>query len=562
MLQRLSIENIALIQRLDLEFTSGLTILSGETGAGKSILIDALALVLGARADSALIRTGAERATVTATFQPATEHPCRPWLQRQSLEENSPELILRRVLNRNGPSRAFINETQIPLSALSQLGDLLVEVHGQHDNQALLDPASHLAILDAFADHPELLATVTQHQEKWRRLRGELDALRQRARDAADRHAFLTFQLEELTGAGVTVGEMAELEGRRSRLAHATRLADGTREAWELLQESPRAAGAITGEATAILESIAELDPALLPIAESVRSLHYELEDAAQRCRHYMEGLETDPAQLETLEERLDLIRRLCRKHHREADQLPELEAQWRQEIDAIDHAGENERRLEENLRETLAAYEKAAKQLSVSRKKAAQRLTGAVEKQLGDLHMANTRFALTLKPRPGDPSPRGSEEAAFEVSANPGEPLKPLKQVASGGELSRITLALRVVLADRMILSTLIFDEVDVGVGGRVAAGIGSKLARVARGRQVLAITHLPQVAAWGENHLKVTKATIDDRPRITIDQLDDGQRQEELARMLAGNRVTAAARRNARELLDGARERNMAEK
>ena len=556
MLQRLSVENIALIQRLDLEFDSGLTILTGETGAGKSVIIDALALALGARAEAGLIRTGADRAVVVAAFQPPPDHASHRWLREQELDEDGGGIILRRVLSRNGPSRAFVNETQVPLATLARLGDLLVEIHGQHDHQTLLNPATHLAILDAFAAHPERTAATAGRCADWRAVRDQLETLRRQTRDAAERHAFLSFQLAELDAAGVVPGEQAELEARRGRLAHASRLAEAAQEAWERLSELPVAAVTTSGQAAAALEEVAELDPALAAIAEAVRSLHYELDDAAQRVRHYRDGLETDPRELEQLDERLDLIRRLSRKHHCEADRLPELAEQWRQEIDTIDHAGTHEQRLEKELAAALAAFLEQARILGAARRKAADTLTATVETQLAELHMANTRFAVTLPARSGDPDPRGLEEAAFQVSTNPGEPVKPLRQVASGGELSRITLALRVALADRESLSTLIFDEVDVGVGGRVAAAIGSKLARVAAGRQVLAITHLPQVAAWGGAHLKVAKETTGNRPVIAITPLDADERVEELARMLAGDQVTAAARRNAVALLDGARE------
>ena len=555
MLRHLSIENIALIQRLNLEFGAGLTILTGETGAGKSILVDALALVLGARADTGLVRAGMNKAKVVVCFQPPGDHPVWKWLQGHDLEGEGGEIWVRRVLSGSGRSRAFVNETPVPLSTLSQLGRFLVEIHGQHDHQILLDPGNHLVFLDEFADHPTLVRETTEQYEKWRGFQKELADLQRRTRDAADREAFLSYQLNELETAEITPGELSELEGRQGRLAHATRLAQAAAAARALMTESPQAAAVQTGQAAAVLEKVVLLDPALVPIAETVRSLQYELEDVADRTRHYQDGLETDPDQLEQLEERIDLIRRLSRKYRREADQLALLAEQWRNEIDALERIEQDEAQLRKDLEAAREAFAQKALLLGRSRKKSAKRLGEAVEGQLGELHMAQTRFAVVLQPHAGDPRPMGMETAAFQVSSNPGQPLKPLKQVASGGELSRITLALRTLLSHALATPTLIFDEVDVGVGGRVAAGIGSKLARVAEGRQALVITHLPQVAAWGRHHMKVEKITAEGQTRVLITPLDGKGRVEELARMLAGNQVTAPARRNAQVLLEAAR-------
>ncbi|MEO5341556.1 MAG: DNA repair protein RecN [Magnetococcus sp. MYC-9] len=563
MLCQLIVENIALIPRMELEFDTGLTILTGETGAGKSIIIDALSLVLGARADSGLIRSGTDRATVQACFRLPAIHPACQWLRAKSLTESIlpsdaihlEEIFLRRILATNGRSRSFINETQVPLATLAELGALLVEIHGQQDHQSLLDPGTHLAILDEFASHPKRLQDVKSSFDKWLAIHTEQKALRQQQVDAADRYAFLAFQVQELEAAEIKPGEMIELERQRSRLVHATRLAHATQNALALLLEGPQPAATLTGRAATELESGASWDPALEAIAETVRSLQYELDDAGERVRDYLEGLEVNPAQLESLEERMDLLRRLARKHRRDVEQLPELMHQWQREMAQLDSAEEREADLEKALTVAKESYLRAAELLGDARQEAATRLGRAVEAQLQDLYMVNARFSATLHPTKGEPRPAGLQDALFQVSPNPGEPLKPLHLIASGGELSRITLALKTTLAHLLPAATLIFDEVDVGVGGRVAASIGAKMAHIAQARQVLAITHLPQVAAWGDRHLKVEKKTRQEQTIVTATPLDQVARIEELARMLAGEQITAPARHQAQELLNTSR-------
>ncbi|MBF0213983.1 MAG: DNA repair protein RecN [Magnetococcales bacterium] len=557
MLRQLTIENIALVERLDLEFGPGLTILTGETGAGKSILIDALALTLGARADSGLIRTGCDQAMATARFLLPDHHPARLWLREQELNGDGEELFLRRTLSANGRSKAFINETPVPITTLAQLGDGLVDIHGQHDHQSLLNPASHLTILDAFACHDELVRLTASHAQAWQTRHKALEALRQRARDALQRRAFLAHQLDEIDAAGIQRGEFQELEQRRGRLAHAVRLGEAATRAMAQISgergESEDSASRLLSWAAGELEDAARLDPALTPLAEQLRSLQYELEDAGERIRHYADSLETDPEQLEALEERLALIRNLARKHRQSADELLELAETWRAELTSLDQIDDDEQRLLTAMEASRRDFDHSAARLSASRKQATQRLTLETESHLSQLGM-NARFATSLRPVRGDPRSTGLEEAEFQISANPGEPLKPLKQVASGGEIARIMLALKTALADAVTVPTLIFDEVDVGVGGRTAAAIGAKLAQVAQRRQTLAVTHSPQVASWGTRHFKVAKATHEGRVRVTVIPLEEEHRIEELARMLAGEEITPAARENALALLRAA--------
>lgn len=553
MLHHVTVENIALLERLELAFNPGLTVITGETGAGKSILIDALSLALGARAEGGLMRNGAKRASVTAEFTPTPA--ARAWLAERELAADGEEnLILRRTLSADGPSRAFINQSPVPAASLKELGTLLVDIHGQHDHQSLLAPAGHLTILDAFGGHAKAAAQVAERHATWKATRQALEELRIRERESAERRAFLAFQLEELEAAAVEPGEEEELASQRARLAHAARLTEtAQRGADDLLEAPGNAVDNLNGVASA-LERAVEFDPTLAELAQAVRSAQYEAQDAAERLRHYRDGLDADPGRLETLEERLNQIRSLSRKHHRKADELQALEEAWRAELTALDSLEEDETRLAAQLARDEAAFRKAGEALSRKRKTAAQRLTKGVEKELTDLCMKGTRFKAAFHPLTGEPDPRGLERVAFEVSANPGEPPQPLANVASGGEISRIMLALKGILADAVTVPVLIFDEVDVGVGGRAASAIGTKLARAAAARQVLAITHQPQVAAFGGTHLQVEKRKKNNRAAVQLQALDKNARVEEMARMLAGAKVTEPARQNARELLEAA--------
>jgi DNA repair protein RecN (Recombination protein N) len=555
MLTQLTIKNIALIDQLSLNLNLGLTILTGETGAGKSIILDALSLVLGRRADSSLIRSGVDKAMVTACFQLKKDHPAQDWLNSKDLESGEDLLTIRRVIGVSTPSRAFINETAVPVATLLELGSQLVEIHGQHDQQILMNNNTHLAILDSFANHGELLSKVKELFEKWQKQSIELENLEKLANEAFERRDYLAFQLDELDKASIMPGELFELENQKARLAHANQLLQASKTSLTLLTGQAEAGidGATnnTNQAASELEGVSDMDATLTPIAETLRSLHYELEDIVERIQDYSNTLEINPAQLDSVEERVDLIHRLSRKHHKNADELEQLAQQWRLEMDTIDNADEHIATAKKEIDLTLTQYKTVAKKLTASRKKGSKLLTKEVEKQLAALHMPNTRLTLAITPRDGNPRSGGMEDGQFLVSTNKGQSEKPLKQVASGGELSRIMLALKTVMADLITSTTLIFDEVDVGVGGRVAASIGEKLARVANNRQVLTITHLPQVAAWGSYHLKVEKKSSLDKTQASIFTLSQEDRIEELARMLAGNRVTVAARKNAKDLL-----------
>lgn len=554
MLSHLLVENIALIERLDLFLDQGLTILTGETGAGKSIIIDALSLALGNRADSGLLRTGTDKGMVSTRFLLPTDHPVRHWLTQKELPWMEDGLFLRRVLTDKGRSRAFINETPVPLALLAEIGELIAEIHGQHDNQSLLQSPRQRQLLDSYASNRELLDEVAQLYRQWRETWEEKKQIEALTGDTGTQRDFLRFQIRELLEVAPKAGEVATLEGQCQRLHHGAQLVQGVNQALDSILESPDSATAMTNSAASCLEALTRMDSGLSPLATTLRSLHYELEDCGIRLRHYLQGLETDPESLETLQSRLDQIFRLSRKHHVEPDQLQELATRFQKDLDTMEHAGERLELLKKKLDQQRAQYDVKAMALKQSREKAVLGLVTDVESQLADLHMAKTRFSIDIHPTTGDPKPEGMDEIHFLVSANPQEPLRPLKQVASGGELSRIMLAIKTVLTDNLPANTLVFDEVDVGIGGRVAASLGEKLAKVAAGRQVLTITHLPQVAAWGNSHLCIRKDVHGEKAQVSVSPLAMDQRIEELARMLAGNRITDAARKHAQDLLNTA--------
>ncbi|MBF0146121.1 MAG: DNA repair protein RecN [Magnetococcales bacterium] len=554
MLSYLCVENIALIERLDLYLDRGLTILTGETGAGKSIIIDALSLALGCRAESGLLRSGTDKGMVSAHFHLPEAHPIRAWLAQREIKWMEDGLFLRRVLTDKGRSRAFINEMPVPLAVLAEAGEMIAEIHGQHDNQSLLNGVQQRQLLDTYADQRQALDLLAQRYRQWREGWEEIQRLETLVGKAGGQRELLTFQIGELLEVAPQPGEMATLEGQGQRLQHGAQLVQGAARALEAILESPVCATAVTHEAASSLEALTRIDAELLPLATALRSLHYELEDCGVRLRHYLQGLETDPEQLEALKSRLDRIHRLSRKHHVESEGLLDLAERLQKDLDALEHVDERREQLFKQLELMRRHYDEQAVIIRQGRQQAAQALMSAVERQLADLHMAKTRFAIQVLPLTGDPRPEGMDDIHFLVSANPQEPLRPLKQVASGGELSRIMLAIKTVLTDTLPANTLVFDEVDVGIGGRVAASLGEKLAKVALGRQVLTITHLPQVAAFGHAHLCIRKEIVDDKARVGVESLNHGQRVEELARMLAGNRVTAAAREHARDLLANA--------
>lgn len=553
MLTALSIANIVLIDRLDLEFEAGLGVLTGETGAGKSILLDALGLVLGNRADMGLVRQGTDRAQVIATFHP----PCSDSRLFQLLTENdvAPEegeaLIIRRTLKLDGGSRAFINDQPCSAALLREIGTMLVEIHGQHDDRGLLAPAGHRALLDAYARVN--VEPVARAFGAWRAAEEQLAQARE-ALDAAERdREWLEHSVAELQALHPREGEEAELAESRSSMQKGEKIAgdltdimkcfDGSKGGPALLRTAARRLDRLAGDHILLAEALASLDRAIIDVDEAEAKLHA-----------VALATEFDPQRLDDTESRLFELRAMARKHAVQPDDLAELLQQLSAKLDAIEGGNAGLQKLEAEVARTAAAYTHSAAALSDQRRKAAAKLDQRVEAELAPLKLDAARVKTLVEPQPAERwNADGMDRVEFLISTNPGAPFAPLGKIASGGELSRFILALKVALAQEGGAATIIFDEIDRGVGGAVASAIGERLARLAvGGKQLLAVTHSPQVAAKGVGHFMIAKSSEGTVTRTGVRALDPQERREEIARMLSGAEVTAEARAQAERLLE----------
>lgn len=553
MLTALSIANIVLIERLELDFAAGLGVLTGETGAGKSILLDALGLALGARADSALVRQGTDKAQVTASFAaPAVGTPLAGLLADNDIAiEPGESLLVRRTLKADGGSRAFLNDQPCSAALLREVGGHLVEIHGQHDDRGLLAPAGHRALLDAFARADT--GTVAAAHEAWRAAEATLAAAQSALDDAARDREWLEHCVAELQALDPQPGEDAELSEARAAMQKGEKIAGdlgAILEAFEgsdggpaLLRGAARRLDRLAGDHPLLAEALAGLDRAII-----------EADEAETRLREAARAMEYDPERLEATETRLFELRAMARKHGVEPDELTELTGTLAARLDAIEGGSAGLAKLEAAVAETAAAYTHAASALSDLRAKAAARLDAAVAGELVPLKLDAARFRTLVERLPAERwGPEGIDRVEFLISTNPGAPFAPLAKIASGGELSRFILALKVALAEEGGADTIIFDEIDRGVGGAVASAIGERLARLAgRGKQLLAVTHSPQVAAKGAAHFFIAKSSEGVVTRTSVHALDEMGRREEIARMLSGAEVTEEARAQAERLLE----------
>jgi DNA repair protein RecN (Recombination protein N) len=558
MLTALAIRDVVLIERLDLGFGPGLTVLTGETGAGKSILLDSLGLALGARADTGLIRAGAEQASVAASFALPADHPALALLAEHGIDPEE-GLTLRRVLGRDGRGRAFVNDQPASAGLLRRLGALVVEVQGQHEQMGLADPATQAALLDAFAVAAETRARAAEAWRAWRAADAALTAARAALAEARREEEWLRHAVDELSALAPEEGEEDRLAAERQALQQGERRAEAIAAALsELAPRERRNAGpaAALRAAARALGRLAPPGGGDHPAAAALAALE-RAEEALAEAETLLSRLaneaEADPRRLEAAEERLFALRAAARKHAVAVADLPALRAELRARLDRLETGTAEIAALEERRRAARRAYEQAAAELSAARAAAAARLEKAVAKELPPLRLDKARFVVALeKLTEAEWGPGGVEAARFLIATNPGQQPGPLARVASGGELSRLMLALKVVLAAASPVPTLIFDEVDSGIGGATAAAVGERLARVAEKLQVLVVTHSPQVAARGAAHLRVAKATARGRAATDVAPLTGAARREEIARMLAGARITAAARAAADELLD----------
>jgi DNA repair protein RecN (Recombination protein N) len=568
MLQSIRILDFAIIAELELTMADGFVVFTGETGAGKSIIVDAVQLVLGGRADSTVVRQGAEVALVEGLFvlEGEARREVDAILEREDLVDQPGQVVLAREVRREGRSTARVNGRTVSLSLQREIGERVVDVHGQSEHLSLLRVREHLALLDRYAEDDAQRQAFAAEAQALVRIRQELELLRQAERDAARRTDLLAYQIKEIEAAKLRPGEVDALDDERNRLANAERLADLAGEALTALDEAsePQAAAVeLLGRAQHSVEALAKVDPALGDLGESLRRLEEDAADLARQLRHYREGIEFNPRRLQEVEARLGLIRDLERKYGEgEAAILAHLERS-RQEQASIETAGERIGELEGQEAQRLETMAALGVGLSESRREAAAALARAIEGELKDLHMAGARFGVDLEwedSPDGVPigdrrvafSRTGIDKAEFLVAPNPGEGLKPLAKIASGGETSRLMLGLKGVLARADHTPTLIFDEIDQGIGGRVGAVVGEKLWRLARNHQVLCITHLPQLAAFGDQHFRVEKVQRGGRTFTTVGPLSEEERLAELAQMLGGE--TDANRQSAGELIAAA--------
>ncbi|MGD9951890.1 MAG: DNA repair protein RecN [Burkholderiales bacterium] len=552
MLRVLSVRDYVIAERVELEPGAGYTVLTGETGAGKSILVDALELLVGGRADGALVREGAERAELAAEFDLDERSPLGAWLAERELQGDPGRLILRRTLERGGRSRCFVNGHAATLAQLREAGEFLVDIHGQHEHQSLLRPAAQRALLDAHGGATALVEACAGAYRDWQRLRAlAAEAAEQFARREAERA-----ELEEKRGVldrlAPRAGEWEALAAEHRRLAHGSSLLAGAQSALEALSEAEGASLPQLGAVAARLRALAEHDSALAPIVDLLQAAEAQGAEAMRSLRQYASRVELDPQALRDTEARIEATHAAARRFRVRPEELPALAESLRQRLKDLALAASPEA-LQREVAAAGERYAAAARKLTAKRKATARALGDAVTEGMQQLAMKGGRFSVALRALE-EPSASGMESVEFEVTSHPSLPLRPLAKVASGGELSRLSLAIQLVAARASPVATLVFDEVDAGIGGAVAETVGCSLKRLGAERQVLCVTHLPQVAAQGDAQWNVQRSAARGRVGVSVSRLDREARIEELARMLGGAQITATTRRHAAELLGAA--------
>ncbi len=550
MLNHITIKNLAVVDSLDLELNSGLSVLTGETGAGKSILIDALGLVLGDRADASAIRYGAERADIIAEFE-LHDPNITQWLQEHELDSDG-ECLIRRTISTKGRSRGFINGQPIPLQTLRELGEQLVNIHGQNTHQALLNSDEQRLLLDNFAHLSSLRKELNQCYRQWQKKSAQYQYLKEETTERDAKLALLRFQVQELNEFELQENELPKLEEEHRRLSNANRLIEASQGIYfQLSQDDKNSINIQLNRCFSELCELSELDHNLTPIHELLNNALIQVDEASSELRHYVESLELDPEQLQWLDKRISDLYDLARKHRVEAHELFAHSATLQQELTRLEHADEHLDSLFNEVNQAKTDYHKQAKQLSQQRQKSALILAEQVVQHIHELGMEHCQFEIRLLAHETDqPQLHGMEAIEFYVTTNPGQPLQALAKVVSGGELSRISLAIQVVTAQFSQIPTLIFDEVDVGIGGGIAEMVGNKLRLLGNHSQILCVTHQAQVASQAHHHLHVYKQTEQEKTSTHIRSLNEEQRIEELSRMMGGLTITEQTRSHAKEM------------
>ena len=556
MLKFLSVENFALIDRVAVEFRQGLNLITGETGSGKSILVDAVGLLVGGRASQEMVRQGFDQARVEGIFELSREHPARVCLTDAGIPLEGGELIIRREISRSGSNKVFINGVLSPLATLSQLGTLLADIHGQHEQQLLLRSSVQLQFLDAFSAHEQLTQQVRESFHLLQGVRSELERLQASEQERLQRLDTLHFQIADIDKLQLRTGLDVELEEERGLLASAEKRLSASQRAYQDIYEREESSLSLLHQAEKELEDLCELDPQLQPAMVKLRDSRYLLEEVAFQLRDYTNQIESNPGRLDTVQERLSEIQKARRKYGETVDEILAYFEKAQKEVHELSQCETEIEQLVEKERKLESKYRALAQRLSRSRHQHAKLLSKQVERELSELHMGNAAFTVQVNTSEDGATEQGMDKVEFMTSANLGESSKPLAKIASGGELSRTVLALKSILTLEDYSKTLVFDEVDAGIGGRVASTIGEKLARLGTAHQVFCVTHLPQVASYASQHFHVTKRLSAERTIVEIVPLEQRARVEEISRMMAGKALTETTRKQAKELLQSGKD------
>ncbi|WP_221565475.1 DNA repair protein RecN [Alkalihalobacillus sp. TS-13] len=565
MLTEISIRNFAIIEEVTVPFEDGLTVLTGETGAGKSIIIDAIGLLIGGRGSSEYVRHGTDRAEIEGLFYIRENHPVIDKALELGIDVPDGMIVLKRDMTSSGKSICRVNGKLVTLAILREIGQSLIDIHGQHEHQFLMQSDKHLTLLDQYHS-AELKRTLNEYHQLYKRyidVQKQLKQLTENEQEMAHRIDLIQYQLEEIDQAQLQPNEDEELQEENQRLSNFERLYQSVNDAYQALYGEQKGID-VLGLAMSHLEDVSEYDSELKPIQEAVRNAYYSLEDTAHQLRNYVDTMEFDPDRLEVIEERLHEINTLKRKYGNSVEEILEYSSRIEEELDTFTNKDDRIKVLKEEMNEIGKDLYLEAKQLSILRKKTAEKLEKKIHQQLKDLYMEKTTFKVSFKPTTTASNitteidgkavhftKNGIDDVEFLISTNPGEPLKPLAKIASGGELSRIILALKAIFSNQQEVASIIFDEVDTGVSGRVAQAIAEKIQKISAGSQVLCITHLPQVAAMADRHLYIEKNIKKDRTLTIVKPLSFDEKVKEIARMISGVEVTDLTKRHAKEMI-----------